>query len=194
MASDMPLLCETCTIFYGTLGTFFIFCCGRHLYWITHFLIFTTSATSKMSRMVDLEGPLPHSVASSLHKVSSCTIDCHLLLALAALNVLTLQTMISWTSKKRRGKLVGLVLELVTTASSLIHPNLLNLLLCIVLNFTPQDDIKKIPARAGKASSTAHWTQMVQPMEQTATCLTSIAQQMVAMLKARLTLMEQRMA
>jgi hypothetical protein len=109
---------------YSTLGNFSTFCCGRLL---NHsLLILTTSPTSKiLTMMVDLEGPLRHSAAASLQKVSSCTIDCHLLLALAALNVLscfsivigrialashtsfcssTLQMMISGTSKKRRGK------------------------------------------------------------------------------------------
>jgi hypothetical protein len=34
-----------------------------------------------MSTMVDLDGPLPHSVAASLHKVSiSCNVGCRLLL------------------------------------------------------------------------------------------------------------------
>jgi hypothetical protein len=130
MASDMPLLRETCTIFYAS--NFF------------HFLLPTL-------------------------------------------------TMISQTSKKRRGKLDYFVLESVAAASSLIHPNLLNLLVCVVLNFTPQDDMK-IPAGAGKASSTAHWTRMVQPMEQTTTRLSSMAQQMVATSKDRLTLLQQRMA
>jgi hypothetical protein len=70
---------------------------------------------------------LLHSVAASLHKVSSCTVDCRLVLALAALIVLscfsivigrialasltsfcswTLQTMVSRTNKKMRGKFV----------------------------------------------------------------------------------------
>ena len=109
---------------YSRLGTFFTFCC-RHFLRIIHFSISTTSATSKISTMVDLEGPLLHSVAASLHKVSSCTVDCRLLLALAALNVLscfsivigrialasltsfcssTLQMMISQTSRKRTSK------------------------------------------------------------------------------------------
>ena len=73
---------------YSTLRTFFTFCC-RHFLRIIHFSILTTSATSKISTMVDLEGPLLHSVAASLHKVSSCTVDCCLLLALAALIVLS---------------------------------------------------------------------------------------------------------
>jgi hypothetical protein len=111
---------------YSTLGTFFTFCC-RHFLQIIHFSISTTSATSKISMMVDLEGPLLHSVAASLHKVSSCTVDCRLLLAMAALIVLscfsivighialasltsfcswTLQMMVSRTNKKRRGKFV----------------------------------------------------------------------------------------
>ena len=111
---------------YSTLGTFFTFCCQRFLR-IIHFSISTTSATSKISTMLDLEGPLHHSVAASLHKVSSCTVDCRLLLALAALIVLscfsivigrialasltsfcswTSQTMVSRTNKERRGKFV----------------------------------------------------------------------------------------
>jgi hypothetical protein len=113
---------------YSTLGTFFTFCC-RNTSWIIHFSISTTSATSKISTLVDLEVPLLHSVVASLHKVSSCTVDCRLLLALAALNVLpcfsivigrialasltsfcslALQMMISWTSKKRRISLPNL--------------------------------------------------------------------------------------
>jgi hypothetical protein len=95
--------------------------------------------------------------------------------------------------KKRRGKFVQFFLYLFATASSLTHPNLLNLLFYVVLNFTPHDDTK-IPAQAGKAGLTARWTQMVQLMEQTATCFTSMAQQMVATSKACLTLLEQRMA
>jgi hypothetical protein len=111
---------------YSTLGTFLTFYC-RHFLRIIHFSILTTSATSTISTMVDLEGPLLHSMAASLHKVSSCTVDCRLLLALAALIVLscfsivigcialasltsffswTLQTMVSRTNKKRRGKFV----------------------------------------------------------------------------------------
>jgi hypothetical protein len=132
--------------------------------------------------MVDWEGPLSHAVAASLHKVSSCTVDCRLLLALAALNVLlcfcivigrialasltsfcssTLQMMRSQAS--RRGKFVLFVLDLATATSPLTHPKLLNVLFCRLLNSTPQDDTK-IPARAGKATSTARWTPMVQPM------------------------------
>jgi hypothetical protein len=146
--------------------------------------------------MVDWEGPLSHAVAASLHKVSSCTVDCRLLLALAALNVLlcfcivigrialasltsfcssTLQMMISPTS--RRGKFVLFVLDLTTTTSPLTHPKLLNVLFCRLLNSTPQDDTK-IPARAGKATSTARWTQMIPPMEEMMARFTLMAHQM----------------
>jgi hypothetical protein len=51
----------------------------------------------------------------------------------------------------------------------------------------------KIPAQAGKASSMACWTHMVQPVEQMATCLTPMAQQM-ATSKAHFTLFAQSMA
>jgi hypothetical protein len=74
---------------YSTLGTFSTLCC-RDTSRIIHFSISTTSATSKISTMVDLGVPLLHSVAFFLNKVSSsCTVDCGLLLALAALNILS---------------------------------------------------------------------------------------------------------
>jgi hypothetical protein len=81
---------------YSTLGTFFTFCC-RHFLRIIHFSISTPSATSKISTMVDLEGPLLHSVAASLHKVSNCTADCRLLLALAALIVFVVFQHCHWS-------------------------------------------------------------------------------------------------
>jgi hypothetical protein len=107
----------------------------------------------------------------------SIVIGCIALASLTCFCSLTLQRMISrTTNKKRRSKFVSFSLGSVATASSLTHPNSLNLLFCIVLNFTPQDDMN-IPARA--AGKTACWTRMVQPMEQTATCVTLMAQQMV---------------
>jgi hypothetical protein len=109
---------------------------------------------TKISTMVDLEGPLPHSVAASLHKVSSsCSVDCRLMLTPRGGSecfvmfhchwpsycfctshhflLLNISPMISRASKETRGKFESFVLDLVATTSSLTHPNLLNLLFCV---------------------------------------------------------------
>jgi hypothetical protein len=54
--------------------------------------------------------------------------------------------------KKEERKGRPIFFYLVTTASSLTHSNLLNLLFCVVLNFTPQDDTKIRLSRQGRSN------------------------------------------